>query len=177
MLIVKQFNVRKCGHEKNPIGASECLLSMIKNNNNQDHYIIATQDKKVINEVMKIPGCPILYMKMSAIVMSKPTQASEQDAMDAGTQQLAIPDHQMSVLKTLKKNILGESLESKKTRRKRKGPKGPNPLSCKKKKKKPNEETQTKNTDDKEKKRKKKKRNRKLNDRIKDLVAKIETSN
>ena len=33
MLIVKQFAVHKCGHEKQAIAGSKCLLSMISSNN------------------------------------------------------------------------------------------------------------------------------------------------
>lgn len=136
MLIIKQFDVRKCGHEKNPIAANDCLLSLIKNNNNSEHYFIATQDMSLSKSIRNIPGCPLLYMKLNTIVMEKPSEMSEKHADELNARQTQLTMHEMNLLKQLKHKELGESEESNQPKRKkRKGPKGPNPLSCKKKKK------------------------------------------
>lgn len=41
-IILQRFQVRKCAHVKNPVPASECLLSMLEETN-PHHYFIATQ--------------------------------------------------------------------------------------------------------------------------------------
>lgn len=53
MLIVKQFKPQKCGHEKNPISAADCLYSMVKDGN-MNHYFIATQDPALNQEVSHV---------------------------------------------------------------------------------------------------------------------------
>lgn len=50
MLIVKQFKTQMCGHEKSPISAAACLHSMVQNNN-ANHYFIATQDPELSKKV------------------------------------------------------------------------------------------------------------------------------
>ncbi|KAI1280885.1 rRNA-processing protein UTP23 -like protein [Halotydeus destructor] len=130
MLVVKQFPVRKCGHEKNPVSASECLLSLLKENNNSDHYILATQDTSLSANARQLPGCPILYLKVNSINMEKPSAVSETVAKTEVETVLAPEEYEVESLKQLKKDVLGEVP----SKRKRKGPKGPNPLSVKKKK-------------------------------------------
>ncbi|RWS21536.1 rRNA-processing protein UTP23-like protein [Leptotrombidium deliense] len=129
MVILKQFNVRKCGHEKNPIDASQCLHSMVQNNN-CDHYFIATQDPELSQQIRDLSCVPLLYIKCNAINLEKPSKSfkstektnlnSEQD-----------DDYHMKVVKQLKEAELGvESTNVKKKKRK-----GANPLSRKPKKK------------------------------------------
>ena len=43
-LILKRFLVRKCGHQPNPVSASECFLSLV-GEKNDNHYFVATQVK------------------------------------------------------------------------------------------------------------------------------------
>ncbi len=137
MVVIKQFNVRKCGHEKSPIAANECLLSLIKQNNNSEHYLLATQDSYLSNCVRNLIACPIIYIKMNAIVMEKPNHLTQKFASNANEQQIELPVHEFKILKQLKRKELHQNEdEVKQTVKKRKGPKGPNPLSCKKKKKK-----------------------------------------
>lgn len=132
-LIVKQFPVRKCGHEKKPISASQCLLSLMKENENADHYILATQDQALSEQVRQLPGSPLLYVKLNAINFEKPSEVSQSRA-SAEVEAVSEPlGHDLEVLKQLKETELGVS--EKVPKKKRKGPKGPNPLAMKKKKK------------------------------------------
>ncbi|XP_067143996.1 rRNA-processing protein UTP23 homolog [Centruroides vittatus] len=131
MLVVKQFQVIKCGHEKNPISASDCLFSAVKEDN-PDHYLIATQDPELSEKVRIIPGCPLLYLKFNAINLEKPSEISEEAADTSKECKLNPSAHHLAVLEKLKQDLALTD----RTKRKRKRKKGPNPLACKKKKKK-----------------------------------------
>ncbi|KFM63719.1 rRNA-processing protein UTP23-like protein, partial [Stegodyphus mimosarum] len=133
MLIVKQFLVRKCGHEKNPLPASDCLLSMTENGN-PDHYILATQDRELSEKVRLIPGIPLLYISHNAINLEKPSVVNKETIQVKMQEKLKSSDYQNAVLNKLKREIFGNDDEPK---RKKKKIKGPNPLSCKKKKERP----------------------------------------
>jgi len=131
MLVVKQFPVHKCGHEKNPISASECLFSLVKKSAD-NHYFLATQDPGLTEKVRKLAYVPLIYLKMNTIVMEKPQDIAKDIAVKSQEETLNIDEHQFKTLKTLKRLEFGEEEAPKK--KKKKGPKGPNPLSCKKKK-------------------------------------------
>ncbi|CAL1299739.1 unnamed protein product [Larinioides sclopetarius] len=61
MRVVKQFKVRKCGHEKNStISAEECILSMVKDSN-PEHLMVATTDPQLSS---KIRTLNFRYMRM-----------------------------------------------------------------------------------------------------------------
>lgn len=174
MLIIKQFAVHKCGHEKNPISANECLYSFLKKNKD-GHYFLATQDQELTEKIRKLLYVPVIYMKMSTIVLEKPADQALANASATIDDSTQVDSHQMSTLKQLKEIEFGAAEETKK--RKRKGPKGPNPLSCKKKKGSTGQ-TGKGGTDDKagsdhgDKKRKRKKR---IPNHIKRMFTKIET--
>ena len=137
-LIVSQFPVHDCGHEK-PLSASKCLSSFIIDTNNKDHYIVATQDHNLRNKISKSAVCPLLKLANNALVIEKPP-GRVLGKVNRTHHYLAnkLKDDERTSLEKLKeeeslskKNKL-EDLESKK--KKRKTRKGPNPLSCKKKK-------------------------------------------
>lgn len=131
MLVAKQFSVRKCGHEKNPLPASECLYSMLSKNN-PDHYFIATQDEDLIEKVRNMPGVPLLFIRYNTIIIGKPSTLSF-DAVEEKREQLDKSDYHLSVVQQLKKQVFGEQTPvQKKKKRKFKG--DPNSISKKKKK-------------------------------------------
>lgn len=133
-LIVSQFPVHNCGHEK-PISASKCLSSFIIDTRNKDHYLVATQDHRLRNKISKEAVCPLLKLANNALVMEKPPQ-KVQSKVNRTHHYLAnkLKDDERSNLERLKgeENLIEDKVEEEK--KKRKGPKGPNPLSCKKKK-------------------------------------------
>lgn len=173
MLIVKQFPVHKCGHEKNPIGANECLRSLVKKNSS-DHYFLATQDPDLTEKARRLAHVPLIYIRMNTIVMEKP----QDDAVDIAerTQEaaLSVEDHQMQTLKSLKRRELGEEEGEVKKKKKRKGPKGPNPLSCKKKTATSKTASKSASSESAES-RKKRKRNKRIPNHIKRMFNKIES--
>ena len=136
-VIVKQFPVRHCGHEKKPIGAGKCLSSLVRNHN-KHHLIIATQDKSLVNSLREIPEVPIITLKGNAITLLKPPKDLTESVNHVSSNAALAPaENELEQLRQLKTEILGENEEQVK-KRKRKRPKAPNPLSCKSKKKREN---------------------------------------
>lgn len=130
MLVIKQFPIHKCGHEKNPISANECLFSLIQRK--EEHYFLATQDQDLTEKTRLLAYVPILFIKMNAIILEQPATEARDKAIESQQRFHQVDSHQFQTLKKLKKI---ESLDKPANiKRKRKGPKGPNPLSCKKKK-------------------------------------------
>ncbi|KAK0407495.1 hypothetical protein QR680_019223 [Steinernema hermaphroditum] len=122
--ICKQFKAVHCPH-KPAKTAIECQLQLARRSKRPDRpkYIIATQQQSVLEKLRDLGHVPALFIKFNAILFDtrgKLNDASEDKNAD-----------EMSRLQEMKKSILGIG-ESRP--RKRKGPKGPNPLSCKKKK-------------------------------------------
>ncbi|XP_012265460.2 rRNA-processing protein UTP23 homolog [Athalia rosae] len=135
MLIVKQFAVHKCGHEKEPLSGSRCLRSMI-GKNNPSRYIIATQDRDLQESIRKVPGVPLIYLHQKAPTLEQPSAASQKQASDHRSISVGMNAQQSETITLLKKQS-GLSEESEKPLPKKKRKKsGPNPLSCKKKKRK-----------------------------------------
>lgn len=132
-LVIKQFPVRRCGHEKQPITAANCFHSMVRKRN-PDHYMVATQDHDLSERLRALVGVPLLYL-FNAITLEKPSEKSEQKGMEALHEQSQAPERQLDVIKQLKRkeNLVQDAP----MKRKRRKPAGPNPLSCKKPKKTP----------------------------------------
>lgn len=170
MLIIKQFAVHKCGHEKNPISASDCLYSLLRQSRDE-HYFLATQDPDLTELVRQLTYVPLIYIKMNTIVMEKPVEKAKDVAVKLQEESLKVEARQFQTLNKLKQIELGESNETTR-KRKRKGPKEPNPLSCKKKKnqpvKTPEDGTESSN-------RKRRKRSKRIPNHIKRMFNKIES--
>ncbi|XP_033736781.1 rRNA-processing protein UTP23 homolog [Pecten maximus] len=130
--ILQQFNVQHCKHSK-PVKAARCIQSIVKKTQG-GQLIVATQDHGLREQLREThPGVPLLFMAYNAINMESPTELSKGTADKELQARIAPSEHQMDVLKKLKVQAFGEEPVKKKF--KRKGPKGPNPLSCKKSKK------------------------------------------
>uniref|UniRef100_A0A1A9WKU1 rRNA-processing protein UTP23 homolog n=1 Tax=Glossina brevipalpis TaxID=37001 RepID=A0A1A9WKU1_9MUSC len=125
--IVKKFFVHKCGHEGNPIVASECIKEMTKDS----RYIVASQDKALQTSLRKVPGRCLLYLHKATPVLETPSQASKKWVQKKSKNILTVDIKKIEDLKL--RNGLKSAEE--KPRPKRKSPKNPNPLSCKKSKK------------------------------------------
>ncbi|XP_041867444.1 rRNA-processing protein UTP23 homolog [Melanotaenia boesemani] len=134
-IILQRFQVRKCPHFKNPVSASECLLSMLEETN-PHHYFVATQDHSLTAGLKKIPGVPLLYIVLNTIVLDKPSQESLDHVQAVQLGELVSPAQQQSI-RSLKEEqgISNKDGERRGKKRKRKQS-NPNPLSCLKKKKK-----------------------------------------
>ncbi|MBN3299888.1 rRNA-processing protein UTP23 homolog [Amia ocellicauda] len=130
-IILQRFQIRNCQHFKDPIPASQCLKSML-GENNPHHYFIATQDQALTAAVKKINGVPLLFIIQNTIVLDKPSLQSVAyvQAIQAG--QVVTTQEQKSIQTLKEEQGLVKNMERKGKKRKRKGP---NPLSCLKKKK------------------------------------------
>jgi len=134
-LVVSQFPIHDCGHEK-PISGSKCLSSFIIDNKNKDHYLVATQDHQLRLKISKYAICPLIKLANNTLVLEKPPKKVVKK-VDRTHHFLAnnISDADRVNLKILKEEEhISEDKSDIPTKKKRKGPKGPNPLSCKRKK-------------------------------------------
>ncbi|XP_058807639.1 rRNA-processing protein UTP23 homolog [Phymastichus coffea] len=132
MLIVKQFAIHKCGHEKQPLTGSKCLHSMV-GSNNFARYIVATQDRLLQEQLRNIPGVPIIYLHGKAPTLEPPSTVSRKYAEELRSHAI-MTGLQEKTIETLKKQT-GLNTEVTVNRKKRKTKGNPNPLSIKKSKK------------------------------------------
>ena len=81
-----------------------------------------------------MPGVPILYLHGNCPTLEKPSDQTN-NLVQTTSEGRLLTSHQANTIKVLKKQVFGEpEVTQPKKKKKRKGPKGPNPLSCKKKK-------------------------------------------
>jgi len=121
--LAKSFERRKCNH-KEVIPGDECLASVI-GDSNKHRYVVATLSQPLRVKLREIPAVPIVHINRSVMVLEPPSDAtlkiketSEELALHPTASDLAI----------LPRKDNAEPLHKKK-----KAPKGPNPLSVKKK--------------------------------------------
>jgi U3 small nucleolar RNA-associated protein 23 len=102
-LILKQFAVHKCDHDKEPKPAMKCLKSMLGTDNPNryvytvgfagsgstsgfsNRYFIVSQDAALRERARKVPGTPVLYLHRSAPTLEKPSEMSETSASKAAS--------------------------------------------------------------------------------------------
>lgn len=138
LVVLRQFSELPCLH-KNPVKPSNCLLMHAKTRDSKEKCMIGTQDEILSDQLRNIPGCPLLFISHANLLVEAPSAVSRADAEKSNTMSCKnekSDDPQIEALRELKRKILGEKTTHEvKVGRRRKGPKGPNPLSCKKKKK------------------------------------------
>lgn len=137
--ILKDYPAHKCTHKFEPVTGSECLISMLVNNN-EKHYLIATQDRDLQEKVRALPAVPLLYLHGRTPVLDEPSEVSQ---VYAKQKMSGVLESEKKALEELKEKHGVLSDEGPKKKKKKKGP---NPLSCKKKKKKTETENSNKNT-------------------------------
>ena len=82
-----------------------------------------------------VPGTPVLYLHGNSPTLERPSELTRGQVEQEAEDRVGVTGHQARAIQAMKKQVFGEEVKPKK--KKRKGPKGPNPLSCKKKKKDP----------------------------------------
>ncbi|KAM0790801.1 hypothetical protein ACM66B_004648 [Microbotryomycetes sp. NB124-2] len=156
----KAFERRKCNHLKAK-PEQECLMSMA-GSENPNRYVLATQSLDLRKKLRAVPGLPLVYISRSVMLLESPSDQTLAKKIRMERQKLHVPASEMALLKgqpvpsgsshivgaesstaeytDATSNVGGENgaaaaehegVEQKK--QKRKGPKGPNPLSVKKK--------------------------------------------
>ncbi|KAI0321708.1 Fcf1-domain-containing protein [Amylostereum chailletii] len=123
--LAKTFERRKCNHRE-PIPGDDCLTSVI-GETNKHRYVVATQSQPLRTSLRAIPGVPILHVNRSVTILEPPSDVTlrvkalaEQDALAPSTSEAA--------------QLKAAAPQQEPTPKKKRGPKGPNPLSVKKKK-------------------------------------------
>ncbi|RZC40389.1 Fcf1 domain containing protein [Asbolus verrucosus] len=132
LIVLKKHAVHKCGHEGKPVPASHCLSSML-GKQNQNHYIVASQDRDLQSKIRNMVGVPLLYLHGKTPVLEQPSKASG----DAVANRAGVSVLEQQMIEKLKSESGLGGNEGERPRKKKK--KGPNPLSCKKKKNKAQE--------------------------------------
>ncbi|XP_061616525.1 rRNA-processing protein UTP23 homolog [Phyllopteryx taeniolatus] len=134
-LILQRYQVRKCQHFKNPVPASQCLLSMLEDTN-PHHYFVATQDFKLTTGLKKIPGVPLLYIILNTMVLEKPSQSSLDQVQAAQLGGLMSPAQQQRLCSMKEDQGIAQKGGERRGKKRKRKQHNPNPLSCLKKKKK-----------------------------------------
>ncbi|KAJ7139831.1 Fcf1-domain-containing protein [Mycena epipterygia] len=123
--LAKTFERRKCNHRE-PIPGDECLASVV-GETNKHRYVVATQSQPLRVKLRSIPAVPIVHVNRSVMVLEPPSDATIQSKEHTEEQALHPTGSEQQTLKR-------PSTSTEPPRKKKKGPKGPNPLSVKKKK-------------------------------------------
>lgn len=127
--IAKGYYRLKCGHDENPLGASECIRLQI-GDQNERKFLVATQDADLMRALRGIPGVPILRLHGGVPTLEDPSNESRavnQESQDKRQKPADWEKPKLPVLRQLEAAAAAAS-----TPKKRHGPKGPNPLSCRK---------------------------------------------
>jgi len=131
--LAKSFERRKCNH-KDPIDPIDCINSIVNIDGvNKHRYLVASNNYELRKKLRKIPGVPMVFMNRSVMVMEPLSEASKKFSENVESAKLT------GGLNDIHHGKIKEEEEKTETQeapvlKKRKSPKGPNPLSVKKKK-------------------------------------------
>jgi len=123
--LAKSFERRKCNH-KEAIPGNDCILAVI-GETNKHRYVIATQSHPLRVNLRAIPGVPIVHVNRSVMVLEPASDSTLQFKQRAEQNALGPSISEKAML-----NAVAPRAEPS-IKRKKKGSKGPNPLSVKKK--------------------------------------------
>ncbi|KAF8973737.1 Fcf1-domain-containing protein [Flammula alnicola] len=122
--LAKTFERRKCNHRE-AIPGDECLESVI-GEHNKHRYVVATQSHPLRVKLRSVPATPIVHINRSVMVLEPPSDVTLRAKETTEEQRLHATAPDLA--------LVGTSAVQEDKPKKRKGPKGPNPLSVKKKK-------------------------------------------
>ncbi|KAL2636138.1 hypothetical protein R1flu_007617 [Riccia fluitans] len=150
-IAARRLNIAKCNHEP-AVSAVECLEALI-GKNNTEHFFVATQDADLRKKTRKVPGGSLIFIQNTGFIMEPPSPQQIAYARLSETQRLHMAEQEQKIIEERARRkaeaakaaddtlgasdlaTLEEKPVTKETIRKRKRPKGPNPLSQMKKKK------------------------------------------
>ncbi|OCH96485.1 Fcf1-domain-containing protein [Obba rivulosa] len=126
--LAKTFERRKCNHRE-AIPGDDCLVSVI-GETNKHRYVVATQSQELRSKLRTVPAVPIVHVNRAVMILEPPSDVTlkAKEAMEEKTLLPSAPEME----KLSSTSAVPAAVEP--SRKKRKGPKGPNPLSVKKKK-------------------------------------------
>ncbi|OLY81171.1 rRNA-processing protein utp23 [Smittium mucronatum] len=135
VVLARKFEKRRCTHTPT-ISGHQCIEEII-GDENKFNYCIAIQDSTVRSKFRNIPGIPLLHINRSIMILEPTSKASMFRVKQVEQEKISISKEEKLRLKKDLKDADGPSApkSSLNKRKKRKGPKEPNPLSIKKPKK------------------------------------------
>ncbi|KAF7306665.1 PIN domain-like protein [Mycena indigotica] len=119
--LAKQFERRKCNHRE-PIPGDDCLASVV-GEANKHRYVVATQSQPLRARLRAIVAVPIVHVNRSVMILEPPSDVTLAAKEKREEHALHATKSEKTALPTPTEPI-----------KKKKGAKGPNPLSVKKKK-------------------------------------------
>jgi len=125
--IAKGYYRLKCEHDP-CLSAAECLKSQIGESNDK-HYVICTQDKKLIEHSRSVPGVPLVCLHRQVPYLEHPSEASKKKWSQDEAAKMQPKEWEKKTLSELNAKENSDVVEKKKRKKK-----GVNPLSCLKKK-------------------------------------------
>jgi U3 small nucleolar RNA-associated protein 23 len=145
----KTFERRRCGHHEleSPLPELDCLKEVVdgkENNTNKHRYVIASQDGDIRAYMRQIPGVPLIYINRSVMIMEPMAETTgdvrmkeERSKFRAGlkTRLSATMPSKRARDEDEEVDTLNPSEEVTSPQKRKKGLKGPNPLSMLKPKK------------------------------------------
>lgn len=170
--LAKNFERRRCNHHtlEQPLSTLECICSVVdpkSSGTNKHRYIIASQDAEVRARMRMIPGVPMVYIKRSVMIMEPMAHATEEvrEREERGKFRMGLKSKRGAGGEKRKRETEDDEIVDGEVRngsseqvggpaaeadvqptqkRRKRGPKGPNPLSIKKAKNRPAQENRTK---------------------------------
>ncbi|KAJ2542645.1 hypothetical protein EV175_006041 [Coemansia sp. RSA 1933] len=134
--VSKGFEKRRCPH-KDPIPGNQCI-DEVMGEENKYNYCVAVQDEGLRARLRKVPGVPLVRVKHSTIVLEKPQSVVKETVGSKNREKLGLSELERKMIEAVKRKDREEKLALMPPKhKKKKGPKGPNPLSVKKTKKEP----------------------------------------
>jgi len=119
--LAKTFERRKCNHRE-VIPGEDCLASVV-GDTNKHRYVVATQLQPLRSKLRIVPAVPIIHINRAVMILEPPSDKTLEAKTQAERQALGATVSELANLPA----------ESSNPPRRKKGPKGPNPLSVKKK--------------------------------------------
>ncbi|KAN0128365.1 Fcf1 domain containing protein [Lactarius tabidus] len=122
--LAKSFERRKCNH-KEAIPGDECIAAVV-GESNKHRYVVATQSHPLRVSLRAVPGVPIVHVNRAVMILEPASDATLRAKNRAEQDALGPPTSERDMLSAATPQV--EHVPKKK-----RGPKGPNPLSVKKK--------------------------------------------
>ena len=149
ILQAKEYERRRCNHQdlEEPLSSLECLSAVVdpkESGTNKNRYLVASNDRSVRAQMRHVAGVPLIYISKSVLLMEPMADASEQlrEREEKSKFKMGLRGQRaQDATQKRKRDDEGEdgaddqsfaTEDAKPKTRKRKGPKGPNPLSVKK---------------------------------------------
>lgn len=157
--LAKTFERRKCNHRE-AIPGDECLTSVVgqtrcyhnihtpcsysqTGDKNKHRYVVATQSHPLRVKLRSVPATPIVHVNRSVMVLEPPSDITLRAKALVSTFACISKLLHLCTIQNEEHNLhaassdlalVGSDAQPEQAKKKRKGPKGPNPLSVKKKK-------------------------------------------